>query len=92
MISYTREEIVPVTEVARGFSNLLKKLTDGEQTKVAVSKNNKLEAVMLSIDEYERLQTLADLVEHYEIFQKVQERKEQSSFSLDEVEARLGIS
>lgn len=88
MISYTREEIVPITEVARGLSNLLKRLVDGEQSKVAVSKNNKLEAVMLSIDEYERLQKLANLAEHYEIYQLIENRKNQPSFSLNEVEVK----
>ena len=43
--------------------------------KIAVIKNNQMQAVMIPIDEYERLAALAEKAEQKIIFETVQERK-----------------
>ncbi|MDD2782347.1 MAG: type II toxin-antitoxin system Phd/YefM family antitoxin [Sulfuricurvum sp.] len=74
MIAYSRDEIIPATEVARNFSSVFKSLVDGAKEKIAIAKNNKLELVVLPIEEYERLKEIADLAEHIEIYKTITDR------------------
>ena len=57
MQAYKREEMISVTDLLKGFKMTLEKLTSHQLNKVAVMKNNKPEAVIISVDEYERLQS-----------------------------------
>ena len=91
MITYSREEILSVSEVARSFSSVLKELMQHTKNRFAVSKNNKIEAVVLSIDEYERLQEAYDLVEHMEIYKKVKERANSKTIPLSDAAKKYGI-
>lgn len=67
MVAYKRDEIVSASEMARGFSNILNSIINKSKDRFAISKNNKLEAVILDIEEYERLQNAYDLLEQKEI-------------------------
>ena len=91
MITYSREEILSASEVARSFSSVLKELMQHTKERFAVSKNNKIEAVVLSIDEYERLQEAYDLVEHMEIYKKVKARESSKTISIDNAAKKYGI-
>lgn len=55
MVAYTRDEIISATDLARNVSSTLSSLVNHEKEKIAIMKNNKIETVMISIDEYERL-------------------------------------
>ena len=55
MVAYTRDEIISATDLARNVSSTLSSLVNREKEKIAIMKNNKIETVMISIDEYERL-------------------------------------
>ena len=55
MVAYTRDEIISATDLARNVSGTLSSLSNQEKEKIAIMKNNKIEAVMISINEYERL-------------------------------------
>ncbi|HRF56839.1 MAG TPA: prevent-host-death protein [Campylobacterales bacterium] len=92
MIAYARDEIVPATEFARSFSAIYKSLVEHKKEKIAVSKNNKLELVMLPIDEYERMRAAYDLLEHMEIYRIVKERENQPTISFEEMMAKFGIT
>ena len=91
MITYSREEILSASEVARSFSSVLKELMQHTKERFAVSKNNKIEAVVLSIDEYERLQEAYDLVEYMEIYNKVKARESSKTISMDDAAKKYGI-
>ncbi len=91
MVSYSRDEIISASDMARGFSNVLKDIMNHTKERFAISKNNKIEAVVLQIDEYERLQEAYELVEHLEIYKKVQERKNSKTVSLDASAKKYGI-
>ncbi len=67
MVAYTRDEIVSISDLSRGVSAILNSIIDRSKPKLAISKNNKLEAVMLSIDEYEKLKIAYDTLEQQEI-------------------------
>ncbi len=73
-ISYTTEELVPSTEFAKGFGGFISKIINGTVEKLAVVKNNKPEAVVISISEYERIKRLANLAEDLSIQKMVNER------------------
>ncbi|MDD2651477.1 MAG: prevent-host-death protein [Sulfurimonas sp.] len=74
MVAYKRDEIVSASDVARGFSTILNNIINHTNERLAISKNNKLEAVILDIQEYEKLQTVYDLFEENEIKQMLAQR------------------
>ncbi len=75
MVAYTRDEIISATDLARNVSATLSSLVDHKKEKIAISKNNKIETVIISIDEYERLKNAYELMEHIEIAKNVEERR-----------------
>ncbi|ECK8112949.1 prevent-host-death protein [Campylobacter jejuni] len=64
MLSFKQDEIYTATEVVRNFSPIMEKLKKSESGKIVILKNNKFEAVMLSIKEFERLQNAMQLLEN----------------------------
>ena len=92
MIAYTRNEIISATDMARSFSTALTSILEQTKEKLAISKNNKLQAVLINIEEYERLKEAYDLMEHIEIAKKIEQRKNAKSISLEEVMRQHGIS
>ena len=91
MVTYSRDEIISASKIARSFSTALKDLMSNTKERLAISKNNKLEAVVLPIEEYERLQEAYDLVEHMEIYQKVKSRENSKTVSIEESAKKYGI-
>ncbi len=77
MVAYKRDEIVSASDVARGFSTILNSIIDKSKDKFAISKNNKLEAVILDIAEYEKLKNAYDLMEEKEIETILKNRSEE---------------
>jgi PHD/YefM family antitoxin component YafN of YafNO toxin-antitoxin module len=75
MLAYTKDELMSSTEIVRNFSTILDSIKKHEREKVAVMRKNRLEAVILSVDEYERIQGLADIIEHFQIYKTVKERE-----------------
>lgn len=77
MVAYKRDEIVSASDVARGFSAMLNNIINHTNERLAISKNNKLEAVILDIEEYERLQIVYDMFEENEIKQMLAQRSKE---------------
>ena len=77
MIAYKRDEIISASDVARGFSTILTSITNHTKDKFAISKNNKLEAVILDIEEYEKLQMVYDSFEENQIKQILEQRSKE---------------
>lgn len=95
MISYTRDEMVSVTEIVKGFRANLEKVTGHAVEKLAIMRNNKPEAVIVSVDEYEKMKELYDYAERLSIFETVQKRKstpKSEYISFDDVLKAAGIS
>ena len=91
MIAYSRDEIISTSDVARGFSSVLNDLIGRTKDRFAISKNNKLEAVILPIDEYERMREALDFMEHIEIYNIVKDRQSTKTIPLDDVIKELGL-
>lgn len=97
MVSYTQNELLSITDFTKSISKVLGNLKGEIVEKVGVLKNNKLEAVVISTDEYERLKEIEELmnsIEHKEIFETIQTRKntpKSDYISIDEMAQRLNI-
>ena len=56
MAHYAREEIMSSSEVVRNFGAVLSSVVKHQREKVAIVRNNRLEAVLVAADVYERLE------------------------------------
>jgi len=92
MVAYTRDEIISATDLARNISSTLNSIAKNEKEKIAISKNNKLEAVIVNIEEYERLKEAYELMEHIEIAKIIQERKNSKTITFEELLKEEGIN
>ena len=97
MVSYTQNELLSITDFTKSISKVLGNLKEHTVEKVGVLKNNKLEAVVISTDEYERLKEIEELVnniEHKEIYETVQSRintPKSEYVSIDNMAKKLNI-
>jgi hypothetical protein len=95
MIAYSRDEMVSVTDLLKSLRQTLDKISLRSVEKIAVMKNNRPEAVMLSIDEYERIKGLADMAERVGLSELLYERKltpKDSYIPFNDVMAKAGIT
>jgi prevent-host-death family protein len=92
MVAYRRDEIISVSDLARNLSATLGSLLDYSKEKLAISKNNKLEAVIIPIEEYERMKEAYEYMENMEIARIVEERKDSKTITFEELLERRGIS
>jgi len=76
MITYKKTELMSSTEIVRNFSSILDSITKHGKDKIAVMRKNKLEAIILSVEEYERIYELQELLEHIQIYKTVEQRKD----------------
>ena len=97
MVSYTQNELLSITDFTKSLSKVLGDIKEHTIEKVGVLKNNKLEAVVISTDEYERLkeiENIMNMLEHKEIYRTIENRKETSKsefLSLDEMSKKFNI-
>jgi PHD/YefM family antitoxin component YafN of YafNO toxin-antitoxin module len=93
MISYQRNEIISSSKTAKNLGQILNSLKTGKLKRAVISKNNELEAVILPIDEYEKILETVELIEHIQIAKLVKERENEiSKISFDEVLESSGIN
>jgi PHD/YefM family antitoxin component YafN of YafNO toxin-antitoxin module len=63
MATFNSDEIYTATEMVRNFSSILKSITSKEKKRAFIVKNNKFEAVVLNMDEYEKLNDAFELLQ-----------------------------
>lgn len=73
-VAFKRTEMIGATFAAKNFGKVVTDLATHKKEKTVIVKNNELSAVILPIDEYERMAELAALVEHLEIYDLVSSR------------------
>jgi len=76
MVAYRRDEIISITDLARNLSTTLNSIIDYSKDKLAISKNNKIEAVIIPVDEYERMVEAYEEIENIEIAKIIEERSQ----------------
>ncbi len=95
MIAYTQNELVSATELSKQFGEYISKVKNGLLDKIGILKNNKLNAVILSVSEYERMALAEARLEEIEIAQMLQERlktPKEEYLNGDDVLKRLNLS
>ena len=94
MTTYASNELIPSSEFAKRFGTYLSQVTGNMIDKLAILKNNRVEAVLVSKEEYERMQAALEYMENMEIAQTVRTRTSRSYRTLSEAEMldELGIA
>lgn len=59
MPAFELDEVVAARDAARGFSSLMERLRDGTASRYVIFFRNRPQAVVLHVNEYERLLSLA---------------------------------
>ena len=83
MVAYTQNELASATEISKQFGEYISKVKNGVVEKIGVLKNNKLNAVILSVEEYERMSEAMNLLEDMSIYEEIQTRLQTSKKLLD---------
>ena len=71
MVSYSTNELIPSSEFAKKFGSYLSQIKDNAVDKLAILKNNKVEAVLISKDEYEAMSEALKKVESHEFLTSI---------------------
>ena len=74
MVTYATNELISSSEFSKKFGSYLSQIRENTIDKLAILKNNKVEAVMVSKDEYERMSEALELFEQQEIYNIVKNR------------------
>ena len=72
MVTYSTNELVSSSEFAKKFGTYLAQIKDNSVEKLAILKNNKVEAVIISKDEYENMKEALTQIESKKILQSIQ--------------------
>lgn len=79
MVKYAQNELFSITDFTKQISSVVSSIKTHSLEKIGILKNNKLEAVVISTDEYERLKAFEEqieLAEHTQIYTTIEQRKE----------------
>lgn len=63
MAAYSPDEIYTATQMVRHFSTIVSDVSSGSKKRAVIVKNNKFEAVLLNMSEYERMQEAVEILE-----------------------------
>ncbi len=74
MVAYTQQELVSATELSKQFGEYISKVKNGLLSKIGILKNNKLNAVILSVEEYERMSIAVMELEELKLYQTIEKR------------------
>lgn len=72
MVSFNKDEIYTATEVVRNFSTILNRVSNAQLKRAVIVKNNRFEAVLLNMNEYERLSEAVEILQSIYAAQKQQ--------------------
>lgn len=94
MLAYKNDELISSSALTRGFGDYLNRLNSNQLEKIAVLRNNKIEAIVLSVDEYEKLYAHYDKIEHFEIAEFVSKRlnKDYTPIKFEDILNEFGMS
>ena len=76
MVTYTQQELVSSTELSKQFGEYISKVKSGLLSKIGILKNNRLNAVILSVEEYERMSLAVMELEELKLYETIEKRKE----------------
>ena len=79
MVKYAQNELFSITDFTKQIGSVVNSIKEHSFEKIGILKNNRLEAVVISTDEYERLKDIEErfeLEEHTQIYKLIQSRKD----------------
>jgi len=94
MVAYENNELIPSSEFAKKFGMYLAQIKDSTVEKLAVLKNNRIEAVVVSKDEYEKMKDAYEQMEELHIAKVVEERSRtprEEYFSMNQMAKEFGV-
>ena len=97
MVKYAQNELFSITDFTKQIGSAVNRIKEHSLEKIGILKNNRLEAVVISTDEYERLKALEEQIEMMEekqIYDLVQERNKtplSEYVTIDELAKELDI-
>lgn len=71
MVSYGTNELISSSDFAKKFGSYLAQIKDNTVDKLAILKNNKVEAVLISKDEYEVMSEALKQVEAQQLLKSI---------------------
>ena len=97
MVKYAENELFSVTDFSKQLSSLVKNIKNNTIEKIGILKNNRLEVVVISTEEYSRLKELEEqieLVEDAQIYESIKKRiktPKSQYVSLDDMAKKFDI-
>lgn len=88
------KELISATEAARHLGTLLKNFHAHDASKYFVARNNTIEAVILPIEEYEKLMDLQEELDHLLLAVEIREREKRDTgkrVTLAELDGKYGL-
>lgn len=89
MVTYSTDELISSSELAKKFGSYLTQIKDNTVEKLAILKNNKVEAVLISKDEYETMKEALKEIESQKILKSIdsglKDVKEGKTHSIDKL-------
>lgn len=82
MTTYTRDEIISTSVLQKSCKGVLDSLLSGEKKKVAIARNNKIEAIIIPVEDFEMLD---EYMEREEIADMIQKRKKEKTIPFEVV-------
>jgi len=79
MVKYAQSELLSITDFTKQIGSVIGSIKEQSLEKIGILKNNRLEAVVISTSEYERLKEIEEqvaLAEHSAIYKEVKNRKQ----------------
>lgn len=84
MVHYAQNELLSITDFAKRIANVVKGVKEEAIEKIGILKNNRLEAVLISTTEYERLKYYEEIVEALENNELLKIAEQRSTTPLSE--------
>lgn len=94
MIEITSDEVIGISQLIRNFSRYLDKLKEHKVSKLLLSRQSGLEAVLLPLKDYERLLDIQEQLDHVILAQELKNREKQDSgkrISRDKLKKKYGL-
>jgi len=86
MVVYASHELIPSSDFAKRFGSYLAQIKSSAVEKIAILKNNNIEAVLLSKNEYEEMKKFSDIGKQFildeEITRRIESYKADKEISL----------
>jgi len=87
-------KMISITKLQRELTQKMRHVSETKEP-LYVLKNNEIEAVIVSSDEYAALKEMEEVLEHFEIYEMVQKRMKHydpsHNVSLDDIKKRYGL-